>query len=76
MTQLQTEIEADTNLSQEDKAEALEQVKTLAEAGKNPQEGAMQKAAKTAMNGSTSLCLSVLVVQKLFFHKTQRYQIL
>ncbi|MDZ8032207.1 MAG: hypothetical protein RMX89_14015, partial [Nostoc sp. DedSLP04] len=27
----------------------LEQVKALAEAGKNPQEGAMQKAAKTAI---------------------------
>lgn len=49
LTQLQTAIEADTNLSKEDKAEALEQVKALAEAGKNPQEGAMQKAAKTAM---------------------------
>ena len=49
LTQLQTAIEADTNLTQEDKAEALEQLKALAEAGKNPQEGAMQKTAKTAM---------------------------
>ncbi|MBG1260768.1 pentapeptide repeat-containing protein [Nostoc commune] len=49
LTQLQTAIEADTNLSKEDKAEALEQVKALAEAGKNPKEGAMQKAAKTAI---------------------------
>jgi hypothetical protein len=49
LTQLQTAIEADKNLSEEDKAEALEQVKALAEAGKNPQEGAMQKVAKTAM---------------------------
>lgn len=49
LTQLQTAIEADTNLDEEDKAEALEQVKTLAEAGKNPKEGAMQKTAKTAM---------------------------
>ncbi len=49
LTQLQTAIEADKNLDEEDKAEALEQVKALAEAGKNPQEGAMQKAAKTAM---------------------------
>jgi hypothetical protein len=32
-----------------DKAEALEQVKVLAEAGKNPQEGAMQKMGKTAI---------------------------
>ncbi len=49
LTQLQAAIEADTNLPQEDKAEALEQVKALAETGKNPQEGAMQKAAKTAI---------------------------
>ncbi|MGH2414460.1 MAG: pentapeptide repeat-containing protein, partial [Microcystaceae cyanobacterium] len=49
LTQLQEAIETETDLSQEDKAEALEQVKALAEAGKNPQEGAMQKAAKTAM---------------------------
>ncbi|NMF63510.1 pentapeptide repeat-containing protein [Brasilonema octagenarum] len=49
LTQLQEAIEADTNLTEEDKAEALEQVKALAEAGKNPQEGAMQKGAKTAM---------------------------
>ena len=49
LTQLQTTIEADKNLSEEDKAEALEQVKALAEAGKNPKEGAMQKSAKTAM---------------------------
>ncbi|WP_375468255.1 pentapeptide repeat-containing protein [uncultured Nostoc sp.] len=49
LTQLQAAIEADTNLPQEDKAEALEQVKALAEAGKSPQEGTMQKAAKTAI---------------------------
>jgi len=49
LTQLQEAIEADTNLTEEDKAEALEQVKALAEAGKNPQEGTMQKASKTAI---------------------------
>jgi hypothetical protein len=49
LTQLQAAIEAETNLSDEDKAEALEQVKALAEVGKNPQEGTMQKAGKTAM---------------------------
>ncbi|MBD0266372.1 MAG: hypothetical protein ICV78_27730, partial [Tolypothrix sp. Co-bin9] len=49
LTQLQAAIEADTNLDEEDKAEALEQVKALAEAGKNPKEEAMQKSAKTAM---------------------------
>ncbi|MFB8791729.1 MAG: hypothetical protein U7123_23525 [Potamolinea sp.] len=49
LTELQAAIEAETNLTAEDKAEALEQVKALAEAGKNPQEGTMQRAAKTAM---------------------------
>jgi uncharacterized protein YjbI with pentapeptide repeats len=49
LTQLQTAIEAETNLSDDDKAEALEQVKTLAEVGKNPQDSTMQKAGKTAM---------------------------
>jgi len=49
LTQLQTAIEAETDLSDEDKAEALEQVKTLAEVGKNPQDSTLQKAGKTAM---------------------------
>jgi len=49
LKQLQAVIEADPDLSQEDKAEALEQVKVLAEAGQNPQEGGKQKAAKKAM---------------------------
>ncbi len=41
LTQLQVAIEEETDLNNEDKAEALEQVKALAKAGKNPQEGAM-----------------------------------
>ncbi|WP_017315825.1 pentapeptide repeat-containing protein [Mastigocladopsis repens] len=49
LTQLQEAIEAEKDLPEEDKAEALEQVKTLAEAGKNPQEGEKQKEAKTAI---------------------------
>ena len=49
LTELQTAIEAETDLSDDDKAEALEQVKTLAEVGKNPQESTMQKAGKTAI---------------------------
>lgn len=36
-------------MPQEDKAEALEQVKALADAGKDLQDGAMQKMGKTAM---------------------------
>jgi uncharacterized protein YjbI with pentapeptide repeats len=49
LKQLQAAIEAETNLTPDDKAEALEQVKTLAEAGQKPKEGAMQKSAKTAL---------------------------
>jgi uncharacterized protein YjbI with pentapeptide repeats len=49
MTQLQAAIEADTNLSDEDKAEALEQVKAIAEAGQKPEDGAMQKMVKNAL---------------------------
>ena len=48
LQQLQKAIEAEPSLSEEDKADALEQVKALAEAGKAPQEGAMQKVAKKA----------------------------
>ncbi len=48
LVQLQATIEAEAELQPADKAEALEQVKVLAEAGKSPQEGPIQKAAKTA----------------------------
>ncbi len=49
LTQLQAAISQSSELSDEDKAEALEQVKTLAEAGQNPQEPTKQKTAKTAI---------------------------
>ncbi|MCF4970534.1 pentapeptide repeat-containing protein [Nostoc sp. CMAA1605] len=49
LTQLKAAIEVEKDLSEEDKAEALEQVQALAEAGKNPQAEPHQKAAKTAM---------------------------
>ncbi|MBD2438768.1 pentapeptide repeat-containing protein [Nostoc sp. FACHB-110] len=49
LAQLQKAIEAEPNLSSEDKAEALEQLKTLAEAGKNPHDSTLQRAAKTAL---------------------------
>ncbi|HEY9614651.1 pentapeptide repeat-containing protein [Allocoleopsis sp.] len=49
LTQLQEAIEAEPNLDEEDKAEALEQVKAIAEAGQKPEDGAMQKMAKNAM---------------------------
>lgn len=48
LIQLQTAIEVDLELPDEDKTEALEQVKVLAQAGKNPQDVVLQRAAKTA----------------------------
>jgi hypothetical protein len=49
LLQLKSCIEAENELTSEDKEEALEQVNALAEAGQNPQDGAMKKAAKTAI---------------------------
>ncbi|MDJ1184207.1 pentapeptide repeat-containing protein [Roseofilum casamattae] len=49
LTELQVAIETDSNLSQEDKIEALEQLQTIAEAGQKPEDGAMQKMVKRAM---------------------------
>jgi uncharacterized protein YjbI with pentapeptide repeats len=49
LAQLQAAIEAEPQLPDEDKAEALEQVKTLAEAGQKPEDNVLQKAAKTSM---------------------------
>jgi uncharacterized protein YjbI with pentapeptide repeats len=49
LTHLQAAIEDDTSLSEEDKAEALEQIKKIAEASQKPEEGAMQKNAKNAL---------------------------
>ncbi|MCC5607013.1 hypothetical protein LC612_09495 [Nostoc sp. CHAB 5834] len=49
LSQLQDEITQSTYLPDEEKVEALEQVKALAEAGQNPQESTKQKTAKTAI---------------------------
>jgi hypothetical protein len=48
LTQLQAAIEADPNLSEDDREEASEQIKIIEEAGKNPNEGEMKKLAKKA----------------------------
>ena len=48
LVQLQEAIANESELDDEDKAEALEQIKNLAEAGQNPTEGKMQKLAKKA----------------------------
>jgi hypothetical protein len=49
LTQLQMVINADTNLSNDDKALALEQTQSLAEAAKDPQNGTLRKSAKLAI---------------------------
>jgi len=49
LSQLTEAISASSELNDEDKTEALEQVKILAEAGKNPNDGAMKKMANTAV---------------------------
>jgi uncharacterized protein YjbI with pentapeptide repeats len=49
LAQLQAAIEAESEFPDEDKVEALEQVKTLAEAGQNPEDNVLQKAAKTSI---------------------------
>jgi hypothetical protein len=48
LIQLQAAIEADPNLSEDDKNDALKQVKELAEAAQNPNDGGMKEKAKTA----------------------------
>lgn len=48
LTQLQVAIEADPNLSKDDRNDALEQVKELAEAAQNPNDAEMKNKAKKA----------------------------
>ncbi|MEG4577383.1 hypothetical protein QUA56_32645 [Microcoleus sp. N3A4] len=48
LIQLQDAIEAEPNLNDDDREEASEQIKIIAEAGKNPTEGEMKKLAKKA----------------------------
>lgn len=50
LNQLQAAINSEDALKKEDKAEALEQLKVLAEVGQNHQEGRVQKMGKTALN--------------------------
>ena len=49
LEQLQTAISDSADLSEADKADALKQVKTLAEAGQKPKDNTMQQKAKGAM---------------------------
>lgn len=49
LSQLQQVIETESALTVEDKVDALEQVRVLAEASKNPQEPVTQKLARNAI---------------------------
>lgn len=49
LLRLTSAIEAETALEEDDKIEAVKQVEILAEAGKQPEDGALKRAAKTAM---------------------------
>jgi hypothetical protein len=46
---LQAAIETESELNDDDKAEALEQVNVLAQAGQNPQDNTLKKTANTAL---------------------------
>lgn len=49
LSQLTEVISTSSDINDEDRTEALEQVKALAEAGKNPNDGTMKKMARTAI---------------------------
>jgi uncharacterized protein YjbI with pentapeptide repeats len=49
LQKLQFAVETESELNDDDKAEALEQVNTLAQAGQNPQDSTLKKAANTAL---------------------------
>lgn len=49
LSQLTEAISNSSEINDEDRTEALEQVKVLAEAGKTPNDGAMKKVARTAV---------------------------
>jgi len=65
LEQLKTAIESESNLSNEDKADALEHIQTLAEVGQNPKEIAVQKPAKTAIQALKGIFSSLPDVAKL-----------
>ena len=50
LTQLQTAIETEPNLKEEEKAEALSEVREIAAAGQAPEDGPMKVAARRAIN--------------------------
>ncbi|RZM74091.1 hypothetical protein DYY88_23890 [Leptolyngbya iicbica LK] len=65
LTRLQSAIEDDDELREDEKIEALAEVGELANAAKSPKESAMQKAAKGAMNALKGIAASLSDVSKL-----------
>jgi hypothetical protein len=65
LTKLQQAIETDLELGDSEKTEALEEVGELATAAQNPQEGAMQKIAKGAMNSLKGIAAGLSDASKL-----------
>ncbi|MEO1094506.1 MAG: pentapeptide repeat-containing protein [Cyanobacteria bacterium J06638_28] len=65
LAQIQAAVEADTELSDDEKAEALGEVGKLAKAGKNPQASAMQRMAKRATDALKSITEPLTEASKL-----------
>jgi uncharacterized protein YjbI with pentapeptide repeats len=59
LAQLQTAIEAESSLSEEEKTDALAEVKELVTAGQAPQEGPMKKMAKRSLNTLKGITLGM-----------------
>ena len=65
LTQLKAAVDDDSELSDDEKAEALGEVAKLAKAGKNPQENAMQRMAKRATDALKSIAEPLSEASKL-----------
>jgi uncharacterized protein (DUF697 family) len=65
LTQLKEAIASESNLSDEDKESALEEISNLAEAAKNPEDGRMKKAAKKAVQMLTGIFAGLPALSKL-----------
>ncbi|MEO0825822.1 MAG: pentapeptide repeat-containing protein [Cyanobacteria bacterium J06635_15] len=65
LTQLKAAVETDSELSDDEKAEALSEVAKLAKAGGNPKENAMQRMAKRATTTLKSIAESLTDASKL-----------
>lgn len=65
LARLQNAIEADKELGEDEKIEALAEVRELANAAQSPKEGAMQKTAKGAMNALKGIAAGLSDASKL-----------